>query len=79
MATVLPLAAASASAAPRTCISGGLVPVPFLGTRMRLRVHSPPRGVACALRRRPSKYKVTSVASRSVLLNFLVSRPRCPD
>ena len=66
MATVLPLAAASASAstsaAPRTCISGGLVPAPFLGARVRLRIHSPPRGVACALRRRPSKYKVTSLA-----------------
>ncbi|KAF8687685.1 hypothetical protein HU200_042607 [Digitaria exilis] len=60
MATVRPLAvlaAASATATPSTCISGAPVAAPFLGTRVCLRLRSPPRGVACALRRRPSKYK----------------------
>ena len=66
------LAAAPASAAPRTCISSASVPEPFLGTRARLRLRIAPRGVACALRRRPSKYKVANVASRA-LLSCLVS------
>ena len=56
------LAAAPASAAPRTCISSASVPEPFLGTRARLRLRSAPRGVAYALRRRPSKYKVANLA-----------------
>lgn len=67
MATVLPLAAASASATPRTCISGGPVPARFLGTRMRLRIHIPPRGVACALRRRPTKYKTKIQSEEDVV------------
>ncbi|CAL5048521.1 unnamed protein product [Urochloa decumbens] len=54
-ATVLPLAAASA--APKACISGAQVPAPLLGTRLRILPLNPPRGVACGLRRRPSKYK----------------------
>ncbi|XP_062229161.1 protein OVEREXPRESSOR OF CATIONIC PEROXIDASE 3-like [Phragmites australis] len=60
MATVLPLAVpAAASAAPRACISCVPGPAPFLGTRtlLRLRPFGAPRGVACALRRRPSKYR----------------------
>lgn len=74
MATVMPLAvlaAASATATPRTCISGAPVATPFLGNRVCLRLRSPPRGVACALRRRPSKYKVTNIISHP-LLNYLV-------
>ncbi|OEL18798.1 Protein OVEREXPRESSOR OF CATIONIC PEROXIDASE 3 [Dichanthelium oligosanthes] len=70
MATVLPLAvlaAASASAAPGTCISGAPVPAPFLGTPVRLRLRSPPRGVACALRRRPSKYKTKIQSEEEVV------------
>ncbi|KAL6602946.1 hypothetical protein ACP70R_043307 [Stipagrostis hirtigluma subsp. patula] len=62
MATVLPLAvpaAAAASAATWTCVSGAPSPVSFPGkpTGLRLRLRSAPRGVACGLRRRPSKYK----------------------
>lgn len=53
MATVVPLAVAAA--APRACVFGAANHVPFLGIRPRL--HPLPRGVACALRRRPSKYK----------------------
>ncbi|KAL6839443.1 hypothetical protein ACP4OV_030713 [Aristida adscensionis] len=67
MATVLPLAvpaAAAAAASARTCISGALSPISFLGipTRLRLRLRGPPRGVACGLRRRPSKYKTKKQA-----------------
>ncbi|PAN23441.1 hypothetical protein PAHAL_4G091300 [Panicum hallii] len=70
MATVLPLAvlaAAPASAAPRTCISSASVPEPFLGTLARLRLRSAPRGVACALRRRPSKYKTKIQSEEEVV------------
>ncbi|WVZ79512.1 hypothetical protein U9M48_027083 [Paspalum notatum var. saurae] len=70
MATVLPvavLAAASASAAPGTWISGASVTAPFLGTRIRLPLHSTPRGVACALRRRPSKYKTKIQSEEEVV------------
>jgi len=70
MATVPPLAvlaAAPASAAPRVCISGASVPEPFLGTRARLRLRSAPRGVAYALRRRPSKYKTKIQSEEEVV------------
>ncbi|TKW22543.1 hypothetical protein SEVIR_4G235700v4 [Setaria viridis] len=70
MATVLPLAvlaAASAPAAPRTCISVAPVPTPLLGTRVGLLLRSPPRGVACALRRRPSKYKTKIQSEEEVV------------
>ncbi|GJN38757.1 hypothetical protein PR202_gb27826 [Eleusine coracana subsp. coracana] len=59
MAAVLPLAMSAALAAPRTSVSGAPSPAPFLGTRayMSLRLRGSPRAVACALRRRPTKYK----------------------
>jgi hypothetical protein len=59
MAMVLPLAVPAASAAPGTCISGAPAPAPLLGTRAHLSLGLPgtPRGVACALRRRPTEYR----------------------
>ncbi|TVU01913.1 hypothetical protein EJB05_52618 [Eragrostis curvula] len=59
MATVRPLAMPAASAALTTCISGAPSPAPFTGTRahLSLRLRGSPRGVSCALRRRPTKYK----------------------
>ncbi|CAN6201197.1 unnamed protein product [Urochloa humidicola] len=67
-ATALPLAVlAAASAAPRACISGAPGTAPFLGTRVRLLPRSPPRGVACGLRRRPSKYKTKIQSEEKVV------------
>ncbi|CAN6220893.1 unnamed protein product [Urochloa humidicola] len=68
MATPLPLAVlAAASAAPRACISGPPAPTPFHGTRVRLLLRSPPRAVACGLRRRPSKYKTKIQSEEKVV------------
>jgi hypothetical protein len=72
MATMLPLAMLAASAAPGTCISGAPGPAPFLGicAHLSLRLPGSLRGVACALRRRPTKYKqVISQRTRRCLIS----------